>query len=187
MGLDWCLRLKPKNGYEAELQQILKRLNEEITDEEYDQLIKRRDEISIIPCQAVNAPKLKDRDGWKQQMTEEFNENHKQASAKKLEEYLQEQAEKYDCAHCPAQALVTGMLVRGCEFRGKVIAFIDGLPSELKQRAYKDMNANEMLHYASQLEAYLDNVSEEDREYLQGAIDFLKRWGNLDFSISAWY
>jgi len=187
MGLDWCLRLKPKNGYEAELQKILKRLNEEITDEKYKQLIKRRDEISIIPCQAVNAPKVKDRQGWKQEVVEEFNKNHKEASAKKLEDYLKEQAEKFDCASCPAQALVTGMFVRGCEFRGKVIAYIDGLPSELKQTAYVDMNAEELLHYASQLEAYLNKVAEEDKEYLQGAIDFLRRWGNLGFSIWAWY
>ena len=203
MGLDWCLKLKPKNGYESELQQRLKRLNKDISDEESEQLIKRRDEISICPCQAVNAPKVKDREGWQEEIIKEFNKNQKEAkkllkehpnhswakqwSAKKLEDYLKEQSELFDCANCQAKALITGIAVRSCEFRGKVITYMDGLPSELKQRAYIDMNAEEMLQYATELEYYLDKVSSEDKEYLQGAIDFLRRWGNLGFSIWAWY
>jgi len=208
MGLDWCLVNKAKEGYEDEarsLRQALGVLNDgsKFTERLRGLIHRRLDKDTILPCEAVQAPKVKDREGWQAKLAETLEEhkrrgvesgggdNHWQEVS--LEEFLKQNAEKFDCDACPAKSEIFGIFCRPCEFRGKIIGHMDFLDS-MADEAYEDKSSQEMLDYARRLEEKRKEViaagkltpDSEDDGYLLAAIRWLKRWGELGYSLFAW-
>jgi len=208
MGLDWCLVNKPKEGHEDEagsLKEALNALNDESAfSERLKSLIRRRlGGITVIPCEAVQAPKVKDTPDWQKKLAEILEERKRleiqsgrgenRWQKVTLEEFLRDNADKYDCEACPAKSEVSGAFCRPCEFRGKIIGYMEFLDG-LSEEAYGDKSPEQMLDYARRLEekrmkalntGSLTADSEDDR-YLLAAIRWLKRWGKLGFALYAW-
>jgi hypothetical protein len=85
------------------------------------------------------------------------------------------------------EASVTGIAVASVDFRGKVIGYSEGLPEELQNEAYENHTGEECVAYAQRLEEALPQVSDDYKEYVQGAIDWLRFWGSRGFGYYAWY
>lgn len=90
-------------------------------------------------------------------------------------------------ADSPSLAKVSGMAVSALDFRGKAIGYMDGLPSEVRGRAYNDMEPETARRYADELVAYQDKVSKDDRPLLDAAVAWLRFWSEHGHGIHAWY
>lgn len=208
MGLDWCLVNKAKGGHEDEarsLRQALGVLNDgsKFTERLRGLIHRRLDTVTILPCEAMQAPKLKDGEDWQRKLAETLQEhkrrevesgkggNHWQKVS--LEKFLDENGDKFDCDACPAKSEISGIFCRPCEFRGTIIGYMDFLNS-LADEAYEDKSPEEMLDYARRLEEKRKEViavgkltpDSEDDGYLLAGIRWLKRWGELGYSVYAW-
>jgi len=89
--------------------------------------------------------------------------------------------------HSAGVASVNGMMTSPIDFRGKVIARMEGLPENLKEDAFADMDPDAMWIYADAIEEHVENVPEEDQPYLKDAIRWLRFWSDKGHGINAWY
>lgn len=208
MGLDWCLVNKAKEGHEEEarsLRQVLNVLNDgsKFTERLRSLIHRHLDRVTTLPCEAVQAPKVNDEENWQEKLAE-ILEEHKRREIESgrgddhwrkvsLEDFLKENAGKYDCGTCPAKSEISGIFCRPCEFRGKIVGHMDFLDS-LADEAYEDKSPEEMLDYARRLEEKRKEAvsagkltpDSDDDGYLLGAIRWLRHWGELGFSLYAW-
>jgi hypothetical protein len=208
MGLDWCLVNKAKEGHEDEAGSLKEALNTLNDGSEFSERLKclirgRLIAITVLPCEAVQAPKVKDGPDWQQKLAEILEEHKRREIVSgrgdsrwqkvTLDEFLKDNAEKYDCEACPVKSEVSGVFCRPCEFRGKIIGymeFLDGLAEE----AYEDKSPEQMLDYARRLEEKRQEImaavnpapDSENDSYLLAAIRWLRRWGEKGFSLYAW-
>ncbi|MDI6814831.1 MAG: hypothetical protein QMC90_01935 [Dehalococcoidales bacterium] len=202
MGLDWCLVSKAKEGYEEEvrsLREALGALNDgsRFTERLRGLINRRLEKVTMLPCEAVGAPKVKDREGWQGRLKERLEDYKRNGGSHwqkvSLDKFLSENAEKFDCDACPAKSEILGIFCRPCEFRGKIIGHMDFLGS-LADEAYEDKSPEEMLDYARRLEEKRKEAiaggklapNSEDDGYLLAAIRWLRRWSELGFSLYAW-
>lgn len=208
MGLDWCLiKTKPKEGFEDRFKVVTEMLSQMRQDEAIasPQLEAELKEISVSCYEAVGAPQV----GHDERANEWFREKcydpaHKDAVAGKMhheeqarywgrsfEECLEDNKGRYVMELAQQEggiASVSGMvMVTNIDFRGKILRFCEGLPEELINEAYEDHEAEESLHYANRLEIAMPKVKEKHREDLQGAINWLRFWGERGFGWWAWY
>jgi hypothetical protein len=208
MGLDWCLVNKPKDGHAEEARSLRQALNVLNDGSEFSERLKciirrRLSSVTVLPCEVVQAPKVKDRPDWQQKLAEILEEHKRREIAAgrgdnrwqkvTLEEFLKTNAEKYDCEACPAKSEISGLFCRPCEFRGKVIGYMDFLGC-LADEAYEDKSPEQMLDYARRLEEKRQEIvaaikltpDSENDSYLLAAIRWLRRWGEKGFSLYAW-
>lgn len=209
MGLDWCLeRAKPKPGSErrfAELNLLFSKMEDQEPGGELAELEEELKSITISCYEAAGAPRV----GIDDRATEWFREKnyvpaHADALAGQIpnpkaaefwkqsfEECLKEVKGQYVMELADQEggiASVSGMvMVTNIDFRGKVLRFCDGLDEELVNESYQDHTGEECLAYAKRLEEDLPNVGEEHKELVQGAINWLRFWGERGFGYHAWY
>lgn len=207
MGLDWMLdKVKPRPGSERRFEEITQMLREMRDDARSPDLERERDEISISVFEAIGAP----RTGEDPRADEWFRENvytpaHEDALkgerdaafqefwSRSFEECLEDNKGKYVVELAEKTggiASVSGMvMVSNLDFRGKVLRFVDGLDSDLVDESYQDHTAEECVDYARRLEDQLPNVPDgpDGRELLEGAVRWLRFWGELGFGYHAWY
>ena len=211
MGLDWVLdKAKARPGHEerfATVTRMLKQMREE-DEAESPELEAEFEKVSISCYEVVGAPKI----GEDDRATAFFKEHnydpaHADAKAGKLdhreemrdfwlqpfEECLEKHKGKYVMELAEQQggeASVTGMvMVTSIDFRGKMMRYVTGLDEELVNEAWEDHTAEECLAYVKKLEEALPTIPDgpEGKELLQGAIDWLKFWGERGFGYWAWY
>lgn len=210
MGLDWVLtKSKAKPGFEERYATVTRMLDQmrKQGEAESPELEEELKEISISCYEVVGAPRV----GIDEVATEWFRKEnwepaHNDARAGKLdrnpqyrdfwlqdfEVCLEEHKGKYVmelAREKGGEAAVSGIAVQSVDFRGKVLRFIDGLDGGLVDESYEDHTAEECLVYAKRLEAEMSNVPDgpEGKELLQGAIDWLRFWGERGFGYWAWY
>ena len=205
MGLDWMVeKIKARPGFEERYATVTRMLKEMDGEAESPELETELEEISITCYEVVGAPQV----GHDERANEWFRENCYEPALKDLDRLSPEQQKfwssgfdncldahkgKYVMELAQDQggvASVSGMvMVTNLDFRGKVLRFIDGLPSELVDESYDDHNAEESLDYARRLEAELPNVPDgpDGKELLQGAVNWLRFWGEKGFGYWAWY
>jgi len=208
MGLDWVLdKSKPKPGFEERYATVTKMLADMEGEAESPELKEELKSISISCYEAVGAPQV----GIDDEATEWFRKENwepanRDAKAGKLdnrpgfkdfwlqdfETCLEKHKGKYvmELARDKGgEAAVTGIAVQGVDFRGKVLRFIQGLDGGLVDESYENHTAEECLNYAKRLEEELPNVpaGPEGKELLQGAVDWLRFWGERGFGYWAWY
>lgn len=210
MGLDWVLnKSKPKPGFEDRYATVTKMLADMREQDEAESPVLEAElkEISISCYEDVGAPQVgidEEATAWFRK--ENYEPAHADAKAGKLdhnpkfrdfwlqdfEACLEENKGKYvmELARDKGgEAAVTGIAVQSVDFRGKVLRFIDGLDDDLVNESYEDHTGEECVDYAKRLEAELPNVPDgpEGKELLQGAIDWLRFWGERGFGYWAWY
>jgi len=140
------------------------------------------------PCSVVGAPKMKDRPTFEADIREyverrkaEAEEAEKEGHPNKqfieywknrtVEEEMKKAADKWDCENCPllkelqgtdsTDSFFLGVTVSSCDFRGKVIGSDEAISEELRDKAYEEMEPNEMLDYADELEDEIERLREE--------------------------
>ena len=207
MGLDWMLdKVKPRPGSERRFEEINKLLSEMEEDARSPALEAERDEITISVFEAIGAPRTGEdprADEWFREhmydpahadalkgegnpkFCEFWGQSFEECLADNKGKYVVELAEKTG-----GIAAVSGMvMVSNLDFRGKVLRFIEGLDEVLVDESYEDHTAEECVDYARRLEEQLPRVADgpEGKELLQGAISWLRFWGELGFGYHAWY
>lgn len=88
---------------------------------------------------------------------------------------------------CPGRGKACGMFTGPLGFRGKVIAYMEGLPEALADRAYEDMTPEQAIEYAGQLKEVREIVADDERAMLDAAASWLDYWGAQGHPIYAWY
>lgn len=208
MGLDWVLhKHKARPGFEERYATVTRMLDQmrEQDEAESPQLEEEMKKVSVSPYEVVGAPQV----GIDEEATEWFRKNNYEparadAEAGKGHDEFRE-FWKQDFETClekfkgryvmelardkGGEASVTGIAVSSVDFRGKVLRFIDGLDEGLVNESYEDHTAEECLDYAKRLEEQMPNVPDgpEGKELLQGAIAWLRFWGERGFGYWAWY
>lgn len=208
MGLDWVLdKAKARPGHEERYKTVTRMLADMRNEGAESPLLEKElKEISISCYEAVGAPRV----GIDDNATEWYRKNnyepaHADAVAGKVrneeqrafwlqdfEKCLEEHKGQYVMELAEqkgGEAAVSGIAVQSVDFRGKIMRFVDGLDSGLVEEAWTDHTAEECVDYARRLEEQLPNVADgpEGKELLQGAIDWLKFWGEKGYGYWAWY
>ncbi len=163
MGLDWCLRKKPRKNYEIEYYRLkykIQSLHEELYNETVQENIyKIEEKLEVLE---------KEFDDF----SISVNETSKTFSKNDIQ----------TLNNC----LIDGSFVSNeWDFRGDVIGCSEILDEELKMEAYENHNSLESIEYAIKLEIFLEKVNKneldeddiEDYNNILKAIDWLKFWG----------
>jgi len=161
IGLDWCLKNKEKDGIEICPEETvgMKRLKQLSEDGQ-----KKAFETYAVP-------KIKDArkgDGpeefisdWKNMTFERWTKEYAEAF---LEEDIPEIMKDLPRTFGPFQAMAGWM-----SFRGKCVARCEVIPSDLREEAYRDMEADQMLDYANRLEHHATQWEKNNAELLLDA------------------
>lgn len=88
---------------------------------------------------------------------------------------------------CPGLASVSGIAAGSLDFRGKIVANMQGLPRHLGEACFENMQPDEAMGLAEALGDYLDAVPGDRREFLEQACNWLMFWGSHGHPIYAWY
>lgn len=233
MGLDWMLQRKIRGGHEQEAAELTRVPPEELSPDKARETRERLDEISLSPYEAIGCPRIGIDEEATAYLRSLYQENPHQfyvEIAKEPEGTFERRALLWDevlrdnhgqyvpdlAKEADGIGAVTGVAAPAVSYRGKLMGYVSVLPDELRDRAYTDMTAKQMLDYADQLErcaekAISQAVSEGDRakmkEALVGRITeqdlrldhiaeyhtihtacrWLRFWGNKGFDMWAWY
>ena len=156
--MDWCLKDKEENGKKiTPLQTLGVKMLCDMPNAEQ----RKRFEIYAVPRikAAKEGKENKEfRDKWLNMTFEKWVEDNKD---RYFEGDVKERLPKELC-NAP-----TGFFAPPLAFRGKIIAFSEILPEELRDEAYKDMTPQEMLDYADRLEGWAEGYEANNKELLQ--------------------
>lgn len=215
MGLDWMLqKTKARPGSESRFAQLTLEMDKisrhAKSQEEYEELTRDLSEelagISVHAFDVIGAPRLghdEKADNWFFENV--YKPNHEEAISrdgsgltgwaalwskpfdaiveKYKGQYILEAAEEE--GGCAA---VSGMLCSAADFRGKMLRFCEGLPSELVDESYEDHTGEQSLEYADRLERAIALVEDEEgRGTVRDAVAWLRFWGSKGFGYNAWY
>lgn len=220
MGLDWCLNVRARPGSEARLKEINARLYQlrtegEVATPSVAALWDEREKLIQSPYEYLGCPRV----GTDQEALDWLKADYENDPASyagrdpdadppfsameptpSWETVLRRYQDVYiiqlakNTAGIPA---VIGGSAGMLDFRGQVVADCDEiLSTQLRDAAYSDRDPAQMLQYAKDLRAELDealadeatlDVAEEHKYYLQHAIRWLEFWGNAGFDMHAWY
>jgi hypothetical protein len=175
MGLDWCLRNKPRDNdkdkeefyrlkYKLKLHRDMEynEQNEEkvkILEEEIEKLEEQFNNVSIDPKNAIS------------NLTED------------------------EIITLNAGTIGREFNPDSLDFRGNVVGRSDILDEDLKMEAYEHHNAEQCIEYAIKLEIFIESLNkkeldkdqQEDCTYIIKAINWLKFWGKKGHGYYAWY
>ncbi len=197
MGLDWCLKDKPKPGHEAEFERLHRELDEleqqlelpKPNDEEIARLEARQKsllnayrEVAITPHDSLGTPRIgmdREADEWLHQTWQTY-----QADISKLgeesewrlpyDELLARWHGNYvsDLSDYELSTVV-GMVAPDTSFRGKCIGSSESLSEDLSGEAYIDHAPEEMVDYAHRI---LEDVCRAIKErYIESHSHVVKR------------
>jgi len=127
------------------------------------------------PCEVVDAPRMKERATFKEDMEESLREikktnKHEFWQERTVEEEMKRCAEYFDCSNCQfLKSLLgadatnnpfLGITVIPCDFRGKVISRGTGISESSKAEAYEEHTPEELHFYADSLEEEIRGIEE---------------------------
>lgn len=217
MGLDWVLhKNKPKDGHEERFAEIDRLLREqELSAEKEQEAEKELETISVSAYEVIGCPRIGIDEAatvyFKTEIYPSSQELAQQNHGEKdeffkywmrpVEEVLKDETGKWVphlAANKDGLAKMTGMIVSPMDFRGKVIGYCDFISSELQEEAYRDHTAEEAEDYGKRIELHVHGEMkklnsrqkaqfEQERRYIEGAVEWLKFWGSRGFGFYAWY
>mgnify|MGYP000861108474 CR=1 FL=1 len=132
----------------------------------------------------------------KQKAGEEVNMHYVEYWEKMtFDEYKDKIADKYDCENCPllralngadsTESFFLGVTVSSCDFRGKMIARLAGLPDELANESFREHDTGEMCDFANRLDAWLEKqrragrlAKEPYEKYCRSYDETASQWSN---------
>lgn len=192
MGLDWVLKSKVIEGKEEEHAEARKRrleardrLYEQIKlgadklilmelEEVRDRLEDEENALEISPCAVLGCPRV----GFDQEATDfvtqaysEFEQPESLEAYPTLESWLKANHGKYVpelAKNSDGFGKVTGIASGPESFRGKVVGYaMDLVGDNLAERAYQDMDPDEMAVYADALEAKVNAWEQENEKEIE--------------------
>jgi hypothetical protein len=189
-----------------------------------DALVNVRDErekVTLSPFAVLDCPRVGidvDATKWALDL---YSEIAKRPDAPTLEDFLKQEQGKYVPALAKNKAglgKVTGIACGPESFRGKIIGYAQEVIGDaLAERAYQDMDPDEMEDYAKELESavedwrndnetaidlYMDQIGHIDTDHMADpdiryrldvcddvadAVTWLRFWAGHGFSMHAWY
>lgn len=195
MGLDWCVRDKPRPGFEErviELREEVESLSvipEEKRDEKrLRDLAKELDAATICPGETINAPRVGIDEAATRWFLEEVYQPRREGIkttdsalareywSREFEDVLEDEKGKYviqlssyDKSTC------TGIAANGVSFRGKMVGYCETWIEEgLRNEAYEDHEAAETLDYGKRLQAEIcERVRNRNIEFSTLGNDFI--------------
>jgi hypothetical protein len=204
MGLDWILNTRrPHKGYEEEFAILQQEARDTDSQKAADNIFQKMDKISDKAFDVIGCPMIgrdKEADNWIRQQMKEAQEHRDWPQNKDFIGTFEDVVKTHKGQYITDLAkekgglgAVLGMMCSRVDFRGKVVGYCEYIPEDLQERAYRDQTPEEMLEYANELESAinmqqaLDHMPEEEREYIDAAIRWLRFWGEKGFGFHAWY
>jgi hypothetical protein len=215
MGLDWMVhKTKPREGCEARFAELTRLLNDMREDGATSPSLEEELEgISVNVGEVIGAPRIgvdERADRW---FREVYDENRAREDgspefaahwSRPFEDLLEENRGRYVLELAEDQggmAAVSGIVATSLDFRGKIVGSCPLLSRDLREEAYEDHSAEEMLDYARRLRRDLQGGveslepsrgaarrNENDWEdAVDAAIRWLEFWGEKGFGYWAWY
>jgi len=208
MGLDWILLEKPIAGNEALFYELKAKYNEEherIVKNEAEEseqttnlknIKKDLEEISMNPYETLMCPKVSDSEVAKQYFIDNIYP-YVNKEGKTIDDVLKLNKDTYIIELSPEfnnfPSGTASFLTSTVDFRGQIIGRSDLIDDELREEAYEDHNAEEMLVYADKLEECLNKFNKEqtneesELEDIADAIKWLRFWGSRSHGFRVWY
>jgi hypothetical protein len=193
MGLNWILQDKIKEGYLPEYKELVVKLNLVKNDVEILKIKTRLKELVIIPQEVAECKRvgidLEATEYLKKELKKSSPELSKPEYSKDLDKIILKNHGKYVDSLVPsykANAIADYYsLEKGClNFKGSLIGNNCNIPYLIKDEAYQDHNATQVLKYVMNLQDFIIDNNELDYhnlEIVKSAIKWLKFWGSNGF------
>ena len=213
MGLDWIVKSKPKPGAQnhiqcQELKEKIIELHESLEDYERNsqsasqlievitELKEQLHRISVHPTVTAKCKIIGVDPEANEYAINKFKKmNYNESQIEKALEKCFGQPVQHLCENHDALAGYSGMAVSDFDFRGQALLDCPYFDFELRNEAFKDHNAMELLKYADKIEKAFNNYKElfdgvteaEEAEVTKAALTWMRYWGSNGHGFEAWY
>lgn len=183
-------------------------MNLDSTKEMVEALKKHQSELAklyVSPSETIGAPKIgvdSEADQWIKANWDTLNTDGADGKQLTFDEFVTENFGNHILEARPegesGTGKVTGILGDPTSFRGKVLGFVEWLPSDLKARAYEDQPAEELIEYGAFLKqaakdyeaskgGEVTTTERREIDLVKHAGDWCDYWGKAGHSMHAWY